>query len=130
MNLTDTVKDIAFGLKPDFDMHHVKTQRLSNKCGVNRWNEVKDDPEAHGKDFDYRILDDNVFMPACDAAQQFVYRFFPEGVTYYCDLDGWCGVVVDSGLDTIIGRAAELGLLSEEFYQLSMENEQVMRQGE
>ena len=126
----DQAKDIVYGLKPDYDMHDFPIERVPCKSSPNHWQKIKDDPSKKGKDFDYRILDGDVFMPTCEAAQEWVRAKFPEGCQYYTDIDGWTGVRVTYGMEYVTRRAHLDGLISEEFYEAAMENDELMRSGE
>lgn len=134
----DEAKDIMYGLKPDWDKDHFPIKHVRPKLAPNKWDAVKNDPHAHGKDFDYRIMDGDVFMPCCDAAQEYVYAKFPEGSTYYTDLDGWTGVKItafpywslEQTINNITNQALKDGLLSEELYERCMEDDALARQAD
>ena len=128
--MAQTLRSIGrHSLKPDWDAENVRG-REKVKRGPSEWLETRKDKSNFGSDFDYRVLDKDVFMPCCKAAQEWVYYSFPEGLNYYCDLDGFVGVHVEGGLDYVLLAAANAGLISEEEYVANMENEQLMNQGE
>jgi len=130
-DLTETIESIGFGLRDDWDEKYVAPITPTVKAKSNRWHEVKDDPEAHGKDFDYRWMDGNVFMPTCEAAQEYVYFLFGEPMHYYSDLDGFYGIKIDEhARKRFIRKTDAVGLISEDEYVANMENEQLMRSGE
>ena len=123
-----------YDLKPDYQMYPEREQ-VRASGGPSNWDFVKNYQRYFGDCFDYRILDGNVLFPCSIAMQEWIYAKFPEDSTYYtlAPDDGvcWIGVVVDRGLDEIMARAAEDGLLSEEQYVAKMnENDNLMRQGE
>ena len=129
-----TIESIGHGLKPDWDRENVRG-REKVLAGPNRWDEVKDDPKHYGKNFDYRIMDGDVFIPCCVAAQEWVRKQVGETQHWYSDLDGFLGVKMGKGQGYYQGMflkaAARDGLLSEEEYIQSMsENDNLVRQGE
>ena len=90
-------------------------------AGENRWLEVKDDPTAYGKDFDYHILDGDVFAPDCVAAQEWIRFKVGEDQHWYEVGDFW-GVQV-TRLDEIVASARRSGLIRESDYVEDMNNE-------
>ena len=67
-----------FGLTEDnAERPRPMAQRV--KRGPSKWLEIHDDPNAYGKDFDYRVMDGDVFMPLCPAAVEWGYYVLPEG---------------------------------------------------
>lgn len=121
-----------FGLKDEYREDYFPQTRIRAKKGPSSWEQVKDDRKAYGKHFDFRILDENVFMPCSEAAQEWLYAHFSCDSTFYtlAPDDGVCytGVVVDRGLDVVLERAARAGLISEEF-ALNALDEQMRQEG-
>ena len=117
----------SHALKPDWDAENVRG-REKVKRGPSKWLEIHDDPNRYGKDFDFYIADRNVFMPACEAAQHWLWYVVGEDQHWYPDLDDkYFGCVVD---DEVLAGARRDGLIRESDYVSAMENEQIMRQGE
>lgn len=125
--------DTPYQIKPDYDMYPEREQ-VRAAGGPNLWDVVRKNQKNFGKNFDFRILDENVLFPTCRACQEWIYAMFPEDSTYYTlapDQDGneWVGVVVDRGLDIVLDAADRDGLISEDEYVANMENEQTINQG-
>ena len=125
--------ETPFGLKPDYEMYPEREQ-VRAAGGPNMWEMVKQYQYNFGDNFDFRILDDNVFFPTCLAAQHWIYNKFPEDSTYYTlapdDGDVWVGVVVDRGLDEVLAAARRDGLVDEADYEMNMRNDMDARAGE
>ena len=105
--LNETLADIGdpFGLRGDFDMHNVRRIEPKATRGPSKWLEIHDDANAYGRDFDYRILDSDVFMPLCRAASEWCHHVLPEGLDRYSDLDGNHGYRIPNGLDVLLDAA-------------------------
>lgn len=59
---------------------------LNNTRGPNMWLEVKDDPNAYGRDWDYEIIrmgQHTVINPVCNAALQYCYYKLPQDCPRY-----------------------------------------------
>jgi hypothetical protein len=129
-DLKETLREIGTcGLLPEWDMRAVIEPKA--KRGPSKWLEIHDDSTKYGKDFDFRIMDGDVFMPVCEAAKQWAYYVLPEGLDRYSDLDGNHGWRIPNGLPVLLDAAERDGLLSEEQYVENMnENDNAMRAGE
>ena len=129
-DLTETIEDIGFGLKPDWDEKYVAPITLSRAPGPNNWDKIKDDPRAYGKNFDYEIYDhaaDQIIYPVCEAALQWCFAHLPEDNPRW----GATGFKVDiTELPWIVAAMTRDKLISESEYVKNMENEQLMRSGE
>jgi len=116
--------ETPFGLKADYEMYPEREQ-IRAAGGPSLWDVVRKDKKNFGESFDFRILDDNVLFPTCQAAQEWIYAKFPEDSTYYTlapeDGNEWVGVVVDRGLDDVLRAAERDGLIDEADYCAAME---------
>ena len=99
------------------------------KAGPNRWEELRYERKAYGGSFDYRIIDGDVFMPPCQASQEWIMSKVTEDQHWILDLDGFFGVAVTQ-LDRILEAAERDGLINEADYTANMENDALATQWE
>jgi len=111
-----------FGLTDDYSAHPVNTAERV-KAGPNRYAMMKDRIYFYGDNFDYRIMDGDVFMPACEVAQEWLRSKVGEDQHWYTDLDGWCGIAV-SDLEAFKAAAERDGLIDEVDYVENMNEDQ------
>ena len=95
--LNDVLKDIAkYDLTDEFKT--VPLTDLRNlRTGPNKWNEVKDDPQAFGPEEDYELtfsrdIDKWIFWPRSYACREWCYAKFPADAPRYGD----CGFILDN----------------------------------
>jgi len=127
-DLTETIEDIGYGLKPDWDEKYVAPITLSRAPGPNNWAEVG--PCDFGPQEDYFVIDHgefSVFCPVSNAAIQWCYAKLPEDCPRY----GLGFKIETKALPAILKSAERDRLMSEQEYADAMnENEQLMRSGE
>jgi hypothetical protein len=118
-DIIDAMKDISM---PRFDRFHAKR-------GPSKWLEIHDDRNQYGKDYDFKILDGNCFMPCSPAAQHWIWYVLPEDIDAVTGLDGYVGYVIEHGLEVLLDAADRDGLLSEDEYTKAMnEADEIARQ--
>lgn len=124
-DLTRELEEIgSFLLDPDWDLRGRKREIV--RAGPNKWLYVRGIAKYYGLNFDFRVLDRDVFMPTCIAAQHWLWYSVGEDQKWIT-IDGFSGCQVT---EDMIRAAARDGLLSEETYELSMLNEELSLQGE
>jgi hypothetical protein len=128
------MSDSTFGPIPIIDPPLHPTRKMveilptSVKSGPNSWDDVTSD--MFGPTWDYELENHIslwVITPVSKAAQQWIYRFLPEGLPRY----GANGVLVDAiEVNTIVKRMTACGLMSPGEYRDAMnECDAIMNQG-
>ena len=120
-DLSDTLREITYALKPDYELHPGYTPTTIITAGPNHWNEVKDDPSAFGPAQDYELLDqgeDTIFWPVSRACLQWCYAHFPEHLPRW----GSRGFKIETKHLPLVQKAAQRDkLMSEQEYTDAME---------
>ena len=100
---------------------------LNDTVGPNKWDEVKDKDDAHGRCYDYEVYDHDsivVIYPTCEAALQWCYKHLPEE----CPRWGAQGFAIERRYvgDILEGMKRD-GLMSEDEYVDAMNHEQELQ---
>ena len=124
-DLTETIEDIGFGLRADWDEKYVAPITLNRAPGPNNWAECG--PCDFGPQEDYFVENHghfSVFYPVSNAALQWSYAKLPEDCPRY----GLGFKVETKALPAILKSAERDRLMSEQEYADAM-NEMEQQRG-